>query len=93
MKLSEKYKHLADGLERADSVAVDLHKWMNMPYVIGCTLVKDRVAHFSTFVYGHDAEYLKTGFDHMGGALGNHMMLSLSLSRPDYGLKAYMLFS
>jgi len=91
VKLSETHKHLADGLERADSLAVDLHKWMNMPYAIGFTLVKNREAHFSTFVYGHDAEYLKTGMDELGDALNNPLNLSLALSRPDYGLKAYML--
>ncbi|MBD3206598.1 amino acid decarboxylase [Candidatus Bathyarchaeota archaeon] len=91
VKLSETHKHLADGLERADSLAVDLHKWMNMPYSIGCTLVQDRVAHFSTFVYGHDAEYLKTGMEEMGDALYNILNFSLPLSRPDWGSKAYML--
>ncbi len=91
VKLTEKYRHLADGLERADSVAVDLHKWMNMPYPIGCTLVKDRVAHFSTFVYGHDAEYIKTVTEESGDVLENPLNLSLALSRPDYGLKAYIL--
>ena len=91
VKLSETHKHLADGLERADSLAVDLHKWMNMPYAIGCALVKNRVAHFSTFVYGHDAVYLKTGMDELGDALTNPLNLCLALSRPDYGLKAYML--
>ena len=91
VKLSEKYKHLADGLERADSVAVDLHKWMNMPYSIGCALVKDRLAHFSTYVYGHDAGYLKTGMEGLGAAMDNILNLSLALSRPDYGTKAYLL--
>jgi len=91
VKLSRTHRHLADGLERADSVAVDLHKWMNMPYTIGCTLVKDRVAHFSTFVYGHDAEYLKTLKEIDEDVLGNPTNLSLDLSRPAYGVKAYML--
>lgn len=91
VRLSETHKHLADGLERADSLAVDLHKWMNMPYAIGFTLVKDRKAHFSTFVYGHDAEYLKTGLAELGDALTSPFNLSLALSRPDIGGKAYML--
>jgi glutamate/tyrosine decarboxylase-like PLP-dependent enzyme len=63
IKISHTHRHLADGMERADSLAVDLHKWMNMPYGIGCTLVKDRLAHYRTFVYGHEAEYLKSAFD------------------------------
>lgn len=37
------------GLELADSVAFDLHKWMYLPYEVGCTLVRDQVAHRGTF--------------------------------------------
>ena len=37
------------GLEHADSVAFDLHKWMYLPYEVGCTLVRDQAAHRATF--------------------------------------------
>ncbi|MFN2572556.1 MAG: aspartate aminotransferase family protein [Gemmatimonadales bacterium] len=37
------------GLEEADSVAFDLHKWMYLPYEVGCTLVRDQAAHRATF--------------------------------------------
>lgn len=90
IKLSETHKHLADGLERADSIAVDTHKWMNMPYVNAFTLVKDKMAHYSTFVYGHDAKYLES-------TLGDReldiltMMSSLALSRRNNKLHSYML--
>ena len=40
---------LVHGMERADSLAFDLHKWMYLPYEIACVLVKDRVAHESAF--------------------------------------------
>jgi glutamate/tyrosine decarboxylase-like PLP-dependent enzyme len=90
VKLTEKYKHLTYGLERADSVAVDLHKWISMPYGIGCTLVKDRLALFSTFVYGHDAKYLKS-IEKVGDALDTPWNLRLGLSLRHNALKAYML--
>lgn len=91
VKISQTHSHLADGMERADSLALDLHKWMDMPYGIGCTLVKDRLAHFSTFVYGHNAKYLESAFDQLEDQLTNPHDLSLALSRSFISLKAYML--
>jgi glutamate/tyrosine decarboxylase-like PLP-dependent enzyme len=64
---------------------------MNMPYGIGCTLVKDRRAHFSTFAYGYEAEYLKSAFDLSEDQLTNPHNLALPLSRNFSSLKAYML--
>jgi len=40
---------LVAGLEQADSLAFDLHKWLYMPYEVGCTLVRDQKAHRATF--------------------------------------------
>ncbi len=42
-------KHIVSGMERADSLAFDLHKWMYMPYEIGCILVQDEEEHRKTF--------------------------------------------
>lgn len=91
VKLSETHRHLVDGMESADSLAVDLHKWMCMPYGIGCTLIRDKLAHYSTFVYGHEAEYLKSTKDLQQNVLSNPHNLALSLSRNFTSLKAYML--
>ena len=38
--ISDTVRPLLSGLERADSVALDLHKWMHMPFEAGCVLVK-----------------------------------------------------
>jgi aromatic-L-amino-acid decarboxylase len=91
LKLSDSHKHLVAGLERADSLAVDLHKWMYMPYGIGCALVQDRFAHYSTFVYGHEAKYLTSTFKQNRDQLTNPHNLALPLSRHFNSLKAYML--
>jgi glutamate/tyrosine decarboxylase-like PLP-dependent enzyme len=37
------------GMERADSLAFDLHKWMYLPFEIACVLVRDRAVHEATF--------------------------------------------
>ena len=37
------------GMERADSVALDFHKWMYMQFEAGCVLVRDEAAHRGTF--------------------------------------------
>ena len=36
-----KFKNLFDGIEEADSIAIDPHKWLYAPLEAGCTLVKN----------------------------------------------------
>jgi glutamate/tyrosine decarboxylase-like PLP-dependent enzyme len=38
-------RHFVDGIQLADSVSVDCHKWLNVPYDSGLILVRDRDAH------------------------------------------------
>ena len=47
--LSPKLKPLIAGLERADSVAFDFHKWAHVPYDAGFLLVRDPEMHRRTF--------------------------------------------
>ena len=37
------------GMERADSLAFDLHKWVYLPYEIACVLVRERAVHEAAF--------------------------------------------
>ncbi|MCJ7731066.1 pyridoxal-dependent decarboxylase [Candidatus Bathyarchaeota archaeon] len=47
--ITQKYKHLTEGMTRADSLALDLHKWMYMPYDVGCALFKNPEQQIKTF--------------------------------------------
>jgi glutamate/tyrosine decarboxylase-like PLP-dependent enzyme len=64
--LSESLKpHLA-GIERADSLAFDFHKWLHVPYDAGCVLVRRGELHRAAFAL--TPEYLRrTGRGLAGG--------------------------
>ena len=49
-------RELVRGMERADSLAFDLHKWMYVNYEVGCALVRWPEKHRAAFV--SPAEYL-----------------------------------
>jgi len=44
-RASRKHAGLADGIELGDSWATDAHKWLNVPYDCGISLVRDTSAH------------------------------------------------
>ena len=48
-KLSPTHEAELNAIERADSVAFDLHKWLSMPYEVGCALIRDANLHRETF--------------------------------------------
>jgi glutamate/tyrosine decarboxylase-like PLP-dependent enzyme len=89
--LSPAAKHLVAGMERADSLALDLHKWMYMPYEIGCVLVQRPDVHRATFALM--PAYLVHGEGGRGLAGGDLPWFSdygFQLSRGFRALKAWM---
>jgi glutamate/tyrosine decarboxylase-like PLP-dependent enzyme len=58
---SPRYAHLTRGLELADSVGVDSHKWLNVPYDSGFAFVRDADALRGAFAAG--AAYLAPAAD------------------------------
>jgi len=86
--LAENVKAQLSGIERADSVALDLHKWMHVPFEAGCILVRHNDAHRRTFSLTPD--YL--AHESRGLAAG-HLWFTdygLQLSRQFRALKVWM---
>ncbi len=57
LRLTKEYAGLVRGIEQADSLAFDLHKWVYLPFEIGCVLVRDPSLHAATFAT--QASYLE----------------------------------
>src|SRR5262245_37431349 len=55
--LSERGRKLLTGIERADSLSLDPHKWLFQPFEIGCVIVRD--ARLLKKIYHTMAEYLE----------------------------------
>jgi glutamate/tyrosine decarboxylase-like PLP-dependent enzyme len=82
---------LVKGMERADSLAFDLHKWMYMPYEIGCVFVRREEDHRRAFSL--TPAYLAHGEGSRGLTGRDVPWLSdygFQLSRAFHALKAWM---
>lgn len=49
LKLSPTHTHRLNGIEEADSLAFDFHKWMQVNYDAGCVLLRSEDIHRHTF--------------------------------------------
>lgn len=86
--LSEKIKPQLKGIERADSVALDLHKWLHMPFEAGCVILKDKKAHKDTFSL--IPEYLAKNTRGIASGENWFSEFGLQLSRRFRALKIWM---
>lgn len=76
------------GIEQADSLAFDFHKWLQVPYDAGCLLVRDETHHLAAF--GGRQSYLAGA--ERGLAAGNpwYCEYGPELSRGFKALKVWM---
>src|SRR5213082_4211420 len=55
--LAESARKLFGGIERADSIALDPHKWLYLPVDVGCVIYRE--PEIARSAYGHEAEYTR----------------------------------
>ena len=55
--LAESARKLFAGIERADSVAFDPHKWLYLPVDVGCVIYRD--PEIARAAFAHEAEYTR----------------------------------
>jgi glutamate/tyrosine decarboxylase-like PLP-dependent enzyme len=78
------------GIERADSLALDLHKWVYLPFEVACVLVRDPQAHRDAFAL--TPSYLR---DEGRGAIAGGLVFAdrgPELTRGFKALKVWMSF-
>lgn len=84
--LTERGRRTMRGIERADSITLDPHKGMFLPYGTGCLLVRD--AGTLRRAHGQTADYLPAMQD--AEDLVDFCQISPELSRPPRGLRVWL---
>jgi glutamate/tyrosine decarboxylase-like PLP-dependent enzyme len=94
--LSKRGKAYLKGIEKADSLTVDPHKWFFQPYEIGCLLIKDHRWLSKTFsekpVYLRDIEGNQSKinfYDHGIELTRRFRVLKFYMSLKTFGLNAF----
>jgi len=83
--LSEDVKHLFDGIEMADSLVIDPHKGLFLPYGLGAVLIKDKEAVFHSHHY--TANYMQ---DAVSNSQINPADLSPELTKHFRGVRMWL---
>lgn len=87
LRIAPKHKSLVHGMELADSIALDPHKWLHTPFEAGCVLLRDAKKHFETFEMHGDYLQMQTRGLIAGKFLADY---GFELSRGFKALKIWM---
>ena len=87
-KLDPTYASALKAIEEADSLAFDLHKWLYVPYEVGCTLIRDPKKHRDSFAI--TPNYLLQEKRGLSGGLDSINNYGFELSRGFKALKVWM---
>ncbi len=87
-KLDPIYAPALKAIEEADSLAFDLHKWLYVPYEVGCTLIRDANKHRDAFAI--TPNYLLREERGLSGGLDSINNYGFELSRGFKALKVWM---
>jgi aromatic-L-amino-acid/L-tryptophan decarboxylase len=87
IRIAPHSRGMVAGIEEADSIALDPHKWLHAPFEAGCALVRDAKRHYATFSL--HPEYLEER--PRGVAAGEYLFdYGFDLSRGFKALKIWM---
>jgi glutamate/tyrosine decarboxylase-like PLP-dependent enzyme len=97
--LSPNLQSLVSGMNLADSLAFDFHKWMYMPHAVGCILIRRKDDHLRAFALtpdylDHGEDNPLAGEDHWFGDYGIELSsefraLKVWFSIKVHGIEAY----
>ncbi|WP_424940849.1 pyridoxal phosphate-dependent decarboxylase family protein [Aliiroseovarius sp. S253] len=83
----EPWRALTDGIERADSIALDFHKWMYVGYDCGLALIANETAHRAAFAAR--PSYLQGAAEGLAGGDPWFCDYGIDLSRGNRALKVW----
>lgn len=87
-KLDPRYESRLKAIESADSLAFDLHKWLYVPYEVGCTLIRNAKKHREAFAI--TPNYLLQETRGLSAGLDSINHYGFELSRGFKALKVWM---
>lgn len=87
-RLTQRGRARLAGIERADSITLDPHKSLFLPFGTGALIVRDRDD--LTRAFGEDADYLRDQHDPVADELPDLGSLTPELTRPWRGLRLWL---